>query len=267
MIALADDKKSYEMLIELTGEVEKEDVDPALSYLSVDRSVEIRSSTGYVGLYNPRNICYMNSLLTHLFMNLSFRQFILGLEVQEANGSQRLLFETQRLFTQMQHSIRRSTDPREFAACVKSLEQTPIDVNVQMDVDEFYNLLFDQWETQLVKEDDKRKFRSFFGGQTLNQIKSKECDHVSERTEPFIAVQCDVQGKANLKESLEAFVKGDVMEGDNKYKCESCGGRFVDAVKRCVFHRFLRFLRANCYQDLPQRCSRQPDSPLETLRV
>lgn len=238
MLALADDKDSYDRLLDLASEVERQEEEPALSYLSVDRSMEVRSSTGYVGLYNPRNICYMNSLLTQLFMNLSFRQFILGLEVQEASGSQKLLFETQKLFTRMQHSIRRSADPRDFAACVKSLEQSPIDVTVQMDVDEFYNLLFDQWEAQLVKEDDKRKFRSFFGGQTLNQIKSKECDHVSERAEPFFAVQCDVQGKANLKESLDAFVKGDVMEGDNKYKCESCGGRFVDAVKRYVFPRF-----------------------------
>lgn len=201
---------------------------------SVDRALEIRSGTGYVGLHNPRAICYLNSLLTQLFMNLNFRRFILSLEIQEAQGSQRLLLETQRLFTQMQQSFRRSADPRSFAACVKSLEQTPIDISVQMDVDEFYNLLFDQWEAQLVKEKHKQKFRSFYGGQTLNQIKSKECDHVSERAEPFFALQCDVQGKANLQESLVAFVHGDVMEGDNKYKCESCGGKFVDAVKRYV---------------------------------
>ncbi|KAH9866726.1 hypothetical protein J1614_008419 [Plenodomus biglobosus] len=235
----ADSQSSYDTLLEMASEVEGREIDSVMPSISVDRSAEIRSSTGYVGLYNPRNICYMNSLLTQLFMNLSFRQFILGLEVQEASGSQRLLFETQRLFTQMQHSVCKSADPREFAACVKSFEQAPIDVNVQMDVDEFFNLLFDQWEKQLVKEEDKRKFRSFYGGQTLNQIKSKECDHVSERAESFFTVQCDVQGKVNLKESLGAFIEGDVMEGDNKYKCESCGGRLVDAVKRYVVHSSL----------------------------
>ncbi|KAF2852699.1 ubiquitin C-terminal hydrolase-like protein [Plenodomus tracheiphilus IPT5] len=241
-LALVDDKhadghgtdvrSSYGRLLEMASEVEGREIDSVMPAVAVDRSMEVRSSTGYVGLYNPRNICYMNSLMTQLYMNLSFRDFILGLEVQEARGSQKLLFETQRLFTQMQNSVCKSADPREFAACVKSLELTPIDVNVQMDVDEFFNLLFDQWETQLVRAEDKRKFRSFYGGQTLNQIKSKECDHVSERTEPFFTVQCDVQGKANLQESLGAFIKGDVMEGDNKYKCESCGGRLVDAVKR-----------------------------------
>lgn len=232
MLALVDDSSTYNTLIKLAGDVENEEYEPALATVSVDRSMEIRSGTGYVGLYNPRAICYANSLLTQLFMNLNFREFILGLELQEGSGSQQLLLETQRLFTNMQHSFRRSADPRSFAACVKNSELMPIDISVQMDADEFYNSLFDQWERQLIKEEHKQHFRSFYGGQTLNQIKSKECEHVSERTEPFFAVQCDVQGKSTLQESLQAFVRGDVMEGDNKYKCESCGGRYVDAVKR-----------------------------------
>jgi ubiquitin carboxyl-terminal hydrolase 34 len=232
MLGLAEDSNTYDTLLQLAGEVDNDKIGPLLSPILVDRSMEIRSSTGYVGLYNPRAICYMNSLLTQLFMNVNFRQFMLSLDVKEASGSQRLLFETQRLFAQMQNSFRKSTDPRSFAACVKSLDKTPIDITVQMDADEFYNLLFDQWEGQLLTQEHKEKFRSFYGGQTLNQIKSKECEHVSERAEPFFAVQCDIAGKANLQDSLQAYVQGDVMEGDNKYKCESCDGKFVDAVKR-----------------------------------
>jgi ubiquitin carboxyl-terminal hydrolase 34 len=232
MLALVDDRGTHNTLLQLAGEVETGDYEPALPTISVDRSMEIRSGTGYVGLYNPRAICYANSLLTQLFMNLNFRKFILGLELQEAGGSQKLLLETQRLFTYMQHSFRKSTDPRAFAACVKNSDLMPIDISIQMDADEFYNSLFDQWERQLIREEHKQQFRSFYGGQTLNQIKSKECEHVSERAEPFFAVQCDVLGKSTLQESLQAFVRGDVMEGDNKYKCESCGGKYVDAVKR-----------------------------------
>jgi ubiquitin carboxyl-terminal hydrolase 34 len=232
MLGLAEDSNTYDILLQLVGEVEHDETESLLPLNLVDRTMEIRSGTGYVGLYNPRAICYMNSLLTQLFMNVNFRQFILSLDVKEAGGSQRLLYETQRLFAQMQNSFCKSTDPRDFAACVKSLDKTPIDISIQMDADEFYNLLFDQWESQLLKQEHKHQFRSFYGGQTLNQIKSKECEHVSERMEPFFAVQCDVQGKANLHESLQAYVQGDVMEGDNKYKCESCDGKFVDAVKR-----------------------------------
>ncbi|KAF1833521.1 hypothetical protein BDW02DRAFT_377979 [Decorospora gaudefroyi] len=235
MLALVDDCGTYNTLLQLAEEVETEESGPVLATISVDRSMEIRSGTGYVGLYNPRAICYANSLLTQLFMNLNFRKFILDLQLQEATGSQKLLLETQRLFTHMQHSFRKSTDPRDFAACVKNSDFMPIDISIQMDADEFFNSLFDQWERQLIKDEQKQRFRSFYGGQTLNQIKSMECEHVSERVEPFFAVQCDVQGKSTLQESLQAFVRGDVMEGDNKYKCESCGGKYVDAVKRTCF--------------------------------
>jgi ubiquitin carboxyl-terminal hydrolase 34 len=234
VLALAEDRQTYDTLLQLAGDIENDESDPIMPTILVDRTLDIRSGTGYVGLHNPRAICYMNSLMTQLFMNEEFRRFILGIEIKDATGPQRLLCETQNLFAQMQNSFRRSTDPRAFAACVKSLDKTPIDITIQMDADEFYNLLFDQWEAQLYKPEHKQQFRSFYGGQTLNQIKSKECEHVSERTEPFFAVQCDVQGKANLHESLQAYVQGDVMEGDNKYKCESCDGKFVDAVKRYV---------------------------------
>jgi ubiquitin carboxyl-terminal hydrolase 34 len=232
MLGLAEDRLTYDTLLQLAGEIENQETELVLDYTLVDRSLEIRSAAGYSGLFNPRAICYMNSLLTQLFMNINFRKFILSVDVREARGSQRLLFETQRLFTQMQNSYQRSVDPRAFASCLKNIDKTPIDIAIQMDADEFYNLLFDQWEAQLVQRAHKQTFRSFYGGQTLNQIKSKECDHVSERAEPFFAVQCDVKDKANLHDSLQAYVQGDVMEGDNKYKCESCGGKFVDAVKR-----------------------------------
>jgi ubiquitin carboxyl-terminal hydrolase 34 len=89
MLALVDNGSTYNTLLQLAGEVESKDCDPVLPSLSVDRSMEIRSGTGYAGLYNPRAICYANSLLTQLFMNLNFRKFILGLELQEASGSQK----------------------------------------------------------------------------------------------------------------------------------------------------------------------------------
>lgn len=232
IIALAEDRNSYNLLLQLADGLGSSEDSASLRSYAVDRLNEIRSSTGYVGLVNPRAICYMNSLLTQLFMNVNFRKFMLELNVADGSGSQRLLSETQKLFGIMQNTFRKSADPREFASCVKGLEGAPIDINIQMDADEFYNLLFDQWEGQMLSPETRQRFRSFYGGQTVNQIKSMECEHVSERVESFFVVQCDVQGKANLQESLQAFVEGDVMEGDNKYKCESCGGRFVDAVKR-----------------------------------
>lgn len=153
----------------------------------------------------------------------------------------------------MQESFCRSLDPTQLVESIKTYDDVPIDVTVQMDVDEFYNLLFDRFESQLLTDDSRRRLRSFYGGQIVQQVKSKECEHISERLEPFSAVQCDIKGKSSLLESLQAYVDGEILEGgswtgrqlqsdqcgrallmngiDNRYKCSSCD-RHVDAVKR-----------------------------------
>lgn len=218
-----------------------------------ERAQALRAPCGYVGLVNLSNTCYFNSLFTQLFMNVPFRQFMMNVQIRDEANAQSLLFQTRILFGFLQDSIRRYIDTQVCVSSIKTYDDTLIDIHNQMDVDEFYNLLFDRWEGQLLSEDDKKLFRSFFGGHIVQQVRSKECEHVSERLEPFSAIQCDIKGKATLQESLEAYVEGEVMEGgklsngmntgctcthtdvafilDNKYKCSSCD-RHVDAVKR-----------------------------------
>ncbi|KAI9789798.1 MAG: hypothetical protein M1835_001433 [Candelina submexicana] len=181
---------------------------------NMDRSKIIRSPTGYVGLKNLSNTCYLNSLFTQLFMNVGFRTFMLDANIADGDGSQRLLSETKKLFAHMQDSLQKMVDPKDLADSIRTYENEQIDVTVQMDVDEFYNLLFDRWEGQILSREAKQTFRSFYGGQLVQQVKSKECPHVSEREEPFSAVQCDIKGKATLQDSLKAYVEGEIMEGD-----------------------------------------------------
>ena len=164
-------------------------------------------------------------------MNVAFRGFILNAHVADPDGSQRLIAETQKLFAHMQSSWHVAVEPRELINAVKNYNNEHIDVAIQMDVDEFYSLIFDRWEGQILTDQDKKTFRSFYGGLLVQQIKSKECHHVKEREEPFLAIQCDIKGKSTLQESLEAYVEGDMMEGSNKYFCDGCG-RHLDAVKR-----------------------------------
>lgn len=210
------------------------DTSPDYSYGSnwlYDRSMMLRAPEGYAGLKNLSNTCYLNSLMTQLFMNIEFRDFILKLKLDSPDSSQKLLSETQRLFAWMQDGWTKCVDPQDFVESIRTYDNDLIDISIQMDVDEFYNLLFDRWEAQVTDQEDKKKFRSFFGGQLVQQIKSKECSHISERLEPFSAIQCDIKGKASLQESLQAYVEGEIMQGDNKYSCTACG-RHVDAVKR-----------------------------------
>ncbi|KAI0969306.1 hypothetical protein F4678DRAFT_439977 [Xylaria arbuscula] len=238
-----------------------------------EKKTATRSICGYSGLRNLSNTCYLNSLFTQLFMNTGFRQFMLNARIDKPNAQQ-LLSETQILFANLQDSRRRFVDPQALVERITTYEEVPIDIHNQMDVDEFFNLLFDRWEAQFTLDSDKKALRSVYGGQLVQQVKSKECEHISERIEPFAAIQCDIKGKSSLEESLQAYVDGEIMEGDNKYKCSSCD-RHVDAVKRAclkdlpnnlIFHlkrfdfnlRLLQRSKINDYFPFPEKIDMQP---------
>ncbi|KAF2836853.1 hypothetical protein M501DRAFT_996535 [Patellaria atrata CBS 101060] len=229
LLALCEDYSTHRTLLALNAKLMCGDNVGVIGFHR-DRKQEIRAPSGYVGMRNLSQTCYMNSLLTQLFMNVDFRRFIIESNILDED-KQQLLKETQSLFAYMQESYARCADPKDFAMAVRNYGEQ-IDVTCQMDVGEFYNSIFDQWEEQMLSDEMKKQFRSFYGGQVVNQTKSKECEHVSEMKESFFAIQCDVAGKSRLEESLKSFVRGNVCEGSNKYKCESCDGRLVDAVRR-----------------------------------
>ncbi|KAL2395316.1 Ubiquitin carboxyl-terminal hydrolase 34 [Exophiala dermatitidis] len=189
----------------------------------------LRSEVGYAGLRNLANTCYLNSLFSQLFMNVEFRDFLLN-GAQSSGTKHKLVVELAKVFAHMQNSYERSIDPSGAVDAITTYDGEHIDVMVQMDVDEFFNLLFDRLEGQISPE-ARNVFKSIYGGQLVQQIKSKECEHISERLEPFSAVQVEIKGKARLEDSLRAYVEGEVLQGENKYSCTSCG-RHVDAVKR-----------------------------------
>jgi len=190
----------------------------------------LRTEVGYAGLRNLSNTCYLNSLFSQLFMNVQFREFLFNANVLD-ESRQRLLLELGKVFAYMQNSYEKSVDPSSAVEAITTYEGEQIDVSVQMDVDEFFNLLFDRLEGQIADPQAREFFKSMYGGHLVQQVKSKECEHISERLEPFSAVQMEIKGKVRLEDSLNAYVDGEVLQGENKYSCTSCG-RHVDAVKR-----------------------------------
>lgn len=182
-----------------------------------DRGRWARSIAGHVGLQNMSNTCYLNSLMTQLFMNRSFRAFILEMPVNPTDDSQKLLYFMKVLFARMQNSYMKAVEPKDFVEAITDYEGEQIDIAVQMDVDEFFNLIFDRLEGQMPSMELKSSFRSHYGGQLVQQVKSNECPHISERTEPFSAIQCDIKGKSTLQESLKAYVEGEIMDGGEHF--------------------------------------------------
>lgn len=59
--------------------------------------------------------------------------------------------------------------------------------------------------------------------------------------QPFTGLNIDIRNQQHLKESLEQYVKGDLLEGANAYFCERCQKK-VDTVKRMCIKRLPRML-------------------------
>jgi ubiquitin carboxyl-terminal hydrolase 34 len=136
----------------------------------------------------------------------------MNLEVNDISN-QKLLYFMKELFGNLQNSWQRSYVPKSFTANILDFEGNPIDINVQMDVEEFFNLLWDRVESQIQSTEEKQRFRTFYNGDWVQQVKSKECEHISERDEPFSAIHCDIKGRKNLQDSLRAYIEGEVLDG------------------------------------------------------
>lgn len=249
------------------------------------------------GLVNPGCVCYMNALVQQLFMNATFRDGLLSVDRGSAasGDSQQWSDEVaqlQRLFVSLAFTRFKSTDPTDFALSHQDMDGNPTDLRVQMDADEFFCVLLDRIDTCLRDGDaaapgslsdagDADSSRAAattfldqcFGGVLVNQIITQQ-GHVSEREEKFFALSLEVSKKTHLRESLELYVQGESLEGENAYYCERLQQK-VCATKRicvktlpqtlvCHLKRFefdfdtMEKLKINDYLEFPQELDMFP---------
>eukprot|EP00742_Colponemidia_sp_Colp-10_P004877 GILJ01005210.1.p1 GENE.GILJ01005210.1~~GILJ01005210.1.p1 ORF type:complete len:2590 (-),score=405.82 GILJ01005210.1:174-7943(-) len=217
-----------------------------------------KSYTGYVGLKNLGCICYMNSLLQQFYMCPEFRNGILAAPLpaeasetamKEHNGDddsdnqsesqtseleENVLYQLQTMFGALRESEKQYYNPRGFCQSFKDWEGNPVNVLEQMDVDEFFNMFMDRLETLLKGSPQQNLVKDYFGGVLSNELICKGCPHYSEREEPFLAVSLQVKNKKSILESLESFVEGEMLEGDNAYMCETCQKKVNTLRRVCI---------------------------------
>lgn len=199
---------------------------------NITASADEKSSTGYVGLKNLGCTCYMNSLLHQFYMIPEIREGILAIPDNELQKNEEsVLFQLKAIFGSLKASDRKFHNPKDFTSIFRNYSNQVMNVLEQMDVDEFFNLLLDRLEPYITGTQHKDLFKSNFTGQTSNELICKGCPHYSERLEDFSSVCLQVKTKKNVIESLNAFVQGEMLEGDNAYYCEKCDKK-VNTLKR-----------------------------------
>eukprot|EP00798_Chlamydomonas_sp_ICE-L_P006654 gene6654-3317_t len=62
-----------------------------------------------------------------------------------------------------------------------------------------------------------------FMGRTLSQVKCLACGHCSNTYEPFAALSLELSYQTlSVEDALKLFTNAEMLDGDNKYKCEKC---------------------------------------------
>lgn len=68
--------------------------------------------------------------------------------------------------------------------------------------------------------DDSTIVKEIFGGSLQSQVKCLSCGAESEKVDDIMDISLDVLYSSSLKEALRKFFQPEVLDGNNKYKCE-----------------------------------------------
>uniref|UniRef100_A0A2K5QGA4 ubiquitinyl hydrolase 1 n=1 Tax=Cebus imitator TaxID=2715852 RepID=A0A2K5QGA4_CEBIM len=117
----------------------------------------------------------------------------------------------------------------------------PVNLREQHDALEFFNSLVDSLDEALKALGHPAMLSKVLGGSFADQKICQGCPHRYECEEYFTTLNVDIRNHQNLLDSLEQYIKGDLLEGENAYHCEKCDKK-VDTVKRLLIKKLPRVL-------------------------
>ena len=178
----------------------------------------------FIGLKNFGATCYLNSLLQQMYMIPTFKQDLLKFNINSDKLEESTIYNMQLAFINLKQSILHFYPPMPFIKSFKeAFNGEPIHVGIQQDTDEFLAILCDKLEEEAKKYNKQDFLENSFKGGISNEILSLEKDYkyYSQITEPFYRITLDIKGNKTLEEALDAYVKGEILDGENKYYCSN----------------------------------------------
>lgn len=98
----------------------------------------------------------------------------------------------------------------------------------QHDVQELFRVLVEALEERWKNTPHKGRIENLFEGKIIDYVKCLKCGQVKSKPDIYLdlslAIKADGEFKPykSLEESLSAFIKPELLNGNNKYRCEDC---------------------------------------------
>lgn len=110
------------------------------------------------------------------------------------------------------------------------LQGEPVNLREQQDAVEFFMSILDSLDEGLKALGHPQLMASTLGGCFSDQKICKECPHRYSKEEPFSVFSVDIRNHSSLTESLEQYVKGELLEGADAYHCDKCNKKVSTAL-------------------------------------
>ncbi len=126
----------------------------------------------------------------------------------------------------------------------KDWEGVAINPAIQEDSAVFFTRLIDKINEELAATPHKFAVKQTLTGTLSQQLIGTDprvCAHSKSSPEEFHSLQLDVKNKATLTASLQAFIQGEVLSGDNAYRCSACNAK-VSTLRRTVIAKLPKVL-------------------------
>jgi len=188
--------------------------------------------TGYVGLKNQGATCYMNSLLQTLFLTNKLRRAVYQMPTENDDINKSVALALQRVFYELQYSEKSVATKK----LTKSFGWETLDSFMQHDAQELCRVLLDNMEMKMKSTCVAGTIPELLEGKMNSYIQCTNVDYYSSREEPFYDIQLNIKGKTDVLDSFNEYIKGEMLDGDNKYDAGEHG--LQDAKKGVIFRRF-----------------------------